>query len=173
MISSLFMMDYNGETIFNKAVSDSLKKNISYKEIFKTQVIMEINKKIIQEIDERSYDIRNSLILDYNERLVSKDIHADNIPILTIGTTTFHHIYRNGIYVVAVSQTNAESAVIWNYLISLYDILKKLNLMQQVMMIDSLLKLMNVVNFTLDQNGYPLQNNLHIDTIKKFLIQSY
>lgn len=172
MITSLFIMDHNGETLFNKTISDSLKKNLSYRDIFKSQVIMEINKKIIREIDEKAYNVRNSIIFS-NEKSTDKDYHSDHIPILTIGTTTFQHICRNGIYLVAVMQTNVESFIVWDYLLSLYDILKKLNLSQPSLMNHNLLKLINIVNFTLNEEGVPQKNNMNIDTVKKFLIQSY
>ncbi|KAL6929342.1 hypothetical protein ACO0SA_000734 [Hanseniaspora valbyensis] len=165
-------MDHNGETLFNKTISDSLKKNLSYRDIFKSQVIMEINKKIIREIDEKAYNVRNSIIFS-NEKSTDKDYHSDHIPILTIGTTTFQHICRNGIYLVAVMQTNVESFIVWDYLLSLYDILKKLNLSQPSLMNHNLLKLINIVNFTLNEEGVPQKNNMNIDTVKKFLIQSY
>ncbi|XBW34540.1 hypothetical protein QEN19_000090 [Hanseniaspora menglaensis] len=173
MITSLFIMDLNGETIFNKIISDNFKKNMSFREIFKIQVVMEINKKLLQDLDNNSFRMRNSIILNDHERLVSNDYHADNIPIFTIGTTTFHHIYRNGIYIVALSQSNSESFIIWNFLISFHDILKANNLTQALMINNSLLKLINIVNFLLSEDGIPEKSKLNVEVVKKFLIQSY
>lgn len=169
MLTSFFILKDDGTTIFNKVFSDSLKKNYTYRSIFITDVIMEINKKIMKDLDKIERNITNHIYKPIN---VTNN-YASLPPIITIGTTTMLYIYRDGIFYVAVVNTNEDTMLVWNNLIKLYEILSDMMILKSLRLKESMLKLIHIINFIINEQGIFLSQNFNIDTINHFLLQSY
>ncbi|GMM43058.1 hypothetical protein FOG51_02821 [Hanseniaspora uvarum] len=169
MLTSFFILNNDGTTIFNKLFSDSLKKNATFRTIFTTDRIIEINKKIMKDIDKMEKDITNHI--DTEVSLANS--HFMVPPILTIGTTTMIYIYRDGLFYVAVINKNEEAIFIWDNLIKLYEILNDLKILKSLRLKESMLKLIHIINFVIDDQGVFQTQNINLETINHYLIQSY
>ncbi|KAL6932722.1 hypothetical protein ACO0OL_004213 [Hanseniaspora opuntiae] len=169
MLTSLFILKDDGATIFNKVFSDSIKKNYTYRNIFITDVIMEINKKIMKDQDKIERNIANHIYKPIN---VANN-YASLPPLLTIGTTTMIYIYRDGLFYVAVVNKNEDAMLVWNNLIKLYEILGDMMILKSLRLKESMLKLIHIINFIISEQGFFLSQNFNIESINHFLLQSY
>ena len=169
MLTSFFIINKNGTTIFNKPFSDSLKKNATYRNIFTTDVIIESNKKILYDISKFEKNITNHI----DSEIITTHKYSLAPPILTIGTTTMIYIFRDDLFYVAVINKSEEAICIWENLNRLYKILIDLKILKSLRLKENMLKLIHIINFVINEQGIFQVENLNADSITHFLIQSY
>lgn len=129
MINAIFVFNGRGDLLVCKLIKDHVKRSLS--EVFRTQVINDNN-------------VRS--------------------PILTLGSTTFHHIRReNGpeppLWVVAVSRSNVDSAMVWEYLHKFYDLMVVFGISDEESLKEDFMLCYELLDITLE-NGFPQTTDL-------------
>lgn len=124
MITAIFVFSGKGELLISHLIKDHAKRSLS--DIFRSQVI--------------------------NEPLIRS-------PVLTLGLTTFHHIkfgddLKSQMWLVAVSRSNVDSAMIWEFLYKLGDISKSYGLANRDSLKDNFTDYYELLDILLS-NGVP------------------
>ncbi|GCE97199.1 clathrin associated protein complex medium subunit [Zygosaccharomyces mellis] len=84
-------------------------------------------------------------------------------PILTLGSTTFHHIRSNGsdsLWLVTVSRTNANSGAIWEFLYKFNAILDAYGLTREEKLKEDFMLCYEILDIVLGAGGIPLDTEL-------------
>lgn len=102
-------------------------------------------------------------ISDVFKTQVINDPHVRS-PILTLGSTTFHHIIREGanslpMWLVAVSRGNVDSSMIWEYLNKLYQLMEVYGINDEDVLREEFMVLYEILDITLE-NGIPQTTDL-------------
>ena len=90
-------------------------------------------------------------------------------PILTLGSTTFHHIRSNGsdsLWLVTVSRTNANSGAIWEFLYKLNAILDAYALTKEEKLKEDFMLCYEILDVVLGAGGIPIDTELGSVTSK-------
>lgn len=85
-------------------------------------------------------------------------------PILTLGSTTFHHIRSSGsdsLWLVAVSRSNANSGAIWEYLYKLNAIMEVYGLTKEETLKENFMVCYEILDTTLEVGGIPVDTELN------------
>lgn len=84
-------------------------------------------------------------------------------PILTLGSTTFHHIRSNGsnsIWLVAVSRSNANSGAIWEFLYKLNEIMDVYGLTEENILKENFMVCYEILDTVLGEGGIPIDTEM-------------
>lgn len=151
MISSLFIYTQRGDLIVTKALKDSIRKSNSLAEVFRVQVIIGGG---------------NGAASNFSDQGVGNGTGSDNgdtrSPILTLGSTTFHHIYKNNMWIVAVSRNNVDSGLVWEYLCKLHGIMVEMYAINNDELLrDNFWTVYEILDHTLNVNGVPFDTDMH------------
>ncbi|QLG71921.1 hypothetical protein HG535_0C02730 [Zygotorulaspora mrakii] len=85
-------------------------------------------------------------------------------PILTLGSTTFHHIRSSGsnsLWLVAVSRTNANSGAIWEFLCKLNDIMDAYELTEENNLKENFMMCYEILDVVLAEGGIPTDTEIN------------
>ncbi|QEU60161.1 Apm4 [Kluyveromyces lactis] len=129
MISAIFIYNAKGDLLISKLIKDHVKRSLA--DVFRTQVI--------------------------------NDPHVRS-PILTLGSTTFQHVIRESsdnlpMWLVAVSRSNVDSSMIWEYLHKLYQLMEAFGINDEDVLKDEFMLLYEILELTLE-NGIPQTTDL-------------
>ncbi|CAR26228.1 hypothetical protein ZYGR_0H00360 [Zygosaccharomyces rouxii] len=84
-------------------------------------------------------------------------------PILTLGSTTFHHIRSNGsdsLWIVTVSRTNANSGAIWEFLYKFNAILDAYDLTKEEKLKEDFMICYEILDVVIGAGGIPMDTEL-------------
>ncbi|CAH01221.1 Apm4p [Kluyveromyces lactis] len=129
MLSAIFIYNAKGDLLISKLIKDHVKRSLA--DVFRTQVI--------------------------------NDPHVRS-PILTLGSTTFQHVIRESsdnlpMWLVAVSRSNVDSSMIWEYLHKLYQLMEAFGINDEDVLKDEFMLLYEILELTLE-NGIPQTTDL-------------
>ncbi|QLL34406.1 hypothetical protein HG536_0G02670 [Torulaspora globosa] len=85
-------------------------------------------------------------------------------PILTLGSTTFHHIRSSGsdsLWLVAVSRTNANSGAIWEFLYKLNAIMDVYGLIREETLKEEFMVCYEMLDIVLGEGGIPVDTEVN------------
>lgn len=85
-------------------------------------------------------------------------------PILTLGSTTFHHIRSSGsdsLWIVAVSRSNANSGAIWEFLYKLNVIMDVYGLTKEEALKENFMTCYEILDTVLEEGGIPIDTELN------------
>lgn len=85
-------------------------------------------------------------------------------PILTLGSTTFHHIRSDGsdsLWLVAVSRSNANSGAIWEFLYKLNVIMDVYGLTKEGTLKENFMNCYEILDTVLEEGGIPVDTELN------------
>ncbi|KAK6464750.1 Mu homology domain-containing protein [Scheffersomyces coipomensis] len=102
MISALFIYDNKGDILVSKLYKEGVKRNIS--DVFRIQVI--------------------TLTNSQSKSSASTSNNYNKSPVLTLGSTSFIYIKSNKLWICAVTRSNQDCSVVFEFLYKLESLLK-------------------------------------------------
>ncbi|KAH3901037.1 related to AP-2 complex subunit mu [Saccharomycodes ludwigii] len=102
----------------------------------------------------------SSLSEVFRIQIISDSSGVIRSPILTLGSTTFHHIRKNKLWIVAVTRNNVDSALIWEFLFRFSNLLENFGINNDDSVRDKFTLVYDLLHCILSIDGVPYDTEL-------------